>query len=63
LDSLSIIKSVLEEFEDISGLKANPAKSSLFCAGVNNEDKKELLELMHMNEGNFPVRYQTFDGC
>jgi len=63
LNSLSIIKSVLEEFEDISGLKANPAKSSLFCAGVNNEDKKELLELMHMNEGNFPFRYQTFDGC
>lgn len=48
---------MLDEFEDISRLKANPAKSSLFCAGVNDEDKNELLDLMHMNEGTFPVRY------
>jgi hypothetical protein len=29
----------------------------MFCAGINEEDKKKLLELMHMNEGTFPVRY------
>jgi hypothetical protein len=37
---------VLLEFEDLSGVKANPAKSSLFCAGVNEEDKKKMLEVM-----------------
>jgi hypothetical protein len=29
----------------------------MFCSGINEEDKKKLLELMHMNEGTFPVRY------
>lgn len=34
LSSISIIKAALLEFELLSGLKANPSKSSLFCSGV-----------------------------
>lgn len=36
LVSTSIIKQVLEDFEQLSGLKANLSKSSLFCSGVSD---------------------------
>jgi len=35
LSTISIIKATLREFELLSGLKANPSKSSLFCSGVS----------------------------
>lgn len=35
MNSLVAVKKVLQEFEDLSGRKANPEKSTLFCAGVS----------------------------
>jgi hypothetical protein len=57
LTSVKAIKEVLLEFEDLYGLKANPAKSVFFCAGIEDDDKKELLDLLQMQEGTLPVRY------
>jgi hypothetical protein len=57
LSSIAVIKNALLEFEQISGLKANPSKSSLFCAGVSDEMRALLLEDLQMKEGLLPVRY------
>jgi hypothetical protein len=55
--SISIIKDALIEFEELSGLKANPSKSFLFCSGVSERTKLLLLGDLNMNEGHFPIRY------
>jgi len=57
LSSISIIKAALREFELLSGLKANPSKSFLFCSGVSERIKISLLSELQMGEGHLPVRY------
>jgi hypothetical protein len=57
LNSVRAIKGVLGEFEGLSGLRANPAKSSVFCAGMSLAEKGDILELMEMKEGPLLVRY------
>jgi hypothetical protein len=47
----------LAEFEGLSGLKSNPAKSSLFVAGLTWPEKSVLHEFMQVPEGSLPVRY------
>jgi hypothetical protein len=51
LSSVQVIKDVLADFEELSGLKANPSKSLIFLAGVNPCLKQEILEMVHMLEG------------
>jgi len=41
----------------LSGLKANPSKSSIFLAGVSLEVKQDILATIQMPEGTLPVRY------
>lgn len=41
----------------LSGLKANPAKSSIFIASVPAAVKNSILEILHMPEGSLLVRY------
>ena len=57
LRSIQTIKAALIEFENLSGLKANPSKSSLFCSGVSIRVKQLLLDVLKMNLGTLPVRY------
>jgi hypothetical protein len=57
LSSIAIIKAALLEFENLSGLKVNPSKSSFFCSGVSDRVKYALLEELLMKEGHLPVRY------
>jgi hypothetical protein len=57
LSSISVIKAALLEFENLSGLKANPSKSFFFCYGVSDRVKHVLLEELLMKEGHLPVRY------
>jgi hypothetical protein len=57
MDSVLTIKEVLADFEDLSGLKANPMKSNFFCAGVHRDDKAVFLDALQMPEGSLPVRY------
>jgi hypothetical protein len=51
------VKEALLEFENISGLKVNPSKSSFFCSGVSSRMKSLLLDKLHMQEGVLPVKY------
>jgi len=55
--SIQIIKDASVDFERLSGLKANPAKSSIFCAGMDSGQRKEIIDLLGMNEGTLHVRY------
>jgi hypothetical protein len=57
LSSINVIKAALMEFEDLSGLKANPSKSSFYCSGISERVKQILLSSMQMKEGKLPVRY------
>jgi hypothetical protein len=57
LGSIQTVQDVLAEFEVLSGLKANPAKSAFFCAGIHRDDKLALLEVLQMPEGSLPVQY------
>jgi hypothetical protein len=57
ISSIQVVKAVLEEFEDLSSLRANPAKSSVFCACLTLAKKGDILNLIQMQEGSLPVRY------
>ncbi|TYK19523.1 reverse transcriptase [Cucumis melo var. makuwa] len=46
-----------KRFGELSGLFANPRKSSIFIAGVNNENASRLAACMGFVRGNLPVRY------
>jgi len=54
--SVQGVLNLLNEFEDLSGLKSNPSKSSVFLAGVAPHEKQKILHLLHMPEGVLPVR-------
>ncbi|KAL4018355.1 hypothetical protein IC575_021950 [Cucumis melo] len=58
-DELSIrfIRDCLQKFGELSGLFANPRKSSIFVAGVNNENASHLAACMGFVRGNLSVRY------
>lgn len=57
LGFIQVIKAVLEDFENLSDLTANPAKSSIFCVGLNDKEKRDILSLIQMKEGSLPIRY------
>jgi hypothetical protein len=52
-----VINDVLGEFEELIGLKTNPAKSSVFFGGVPLEVKNDILNFLHMYEGKLPIQY------
>jgi hypothetical protein len=56
-ESIQVIQGVLSEFEELSGLRANPAKSAFFSSRISDVDKKNFLEVLQMAEGILPVRY------
>ncbi|TYK26658.1 uncharacterized protein E5676_scaffold313G003080 [Cucumis melo var. makuwa] len=55
--SIRFIRECLEKFGELSGLFANPRKSSIFVAGVNNENASHLATCMGFVRGNLSVRY------
>lgn len=52
-DSVSAIKRVLMEFESLSGLWANPDKSTIFCVGVLMGSRIRLWILFIFEKGSF----------
>jgi hypothetical protein len=54
---VQVVKEVLGEFEALSRLRANPAKSTCFCAGISDQIKGEVVSLLQISEGSFPIRY------
>ncbi|GJT52972.1 RNA-directed DNA polymerase, eukaryota, reverse transcriptase zinc-binding domain protein [Tanacetum coccineum] len=56
-ESLLVIKHSLEEFSQISSLSANLGKSVIFFGSVNDDVKRELLQILPFKCGKLPVRY------
>jgi len=54
-DFIHAIKGVLAEFEGLSGLKTNPDKSLVFCTGLTDRGKQDVLNLLQMSEGTLLV--------
>jgi hypothetical protein len=57
INSVRTIKGVLDEFENLSGLRANPSNRSLFCGRMSIEVKKDILVFLQMQDGTLPVRH------
>lgn len=53
LASVQCVLGALVDFEALSGLKANPSKSSVFIAGVSITDKQNLLSCCICRKGSF----------
>lgn len=57
VDFVYAIKHVLMEFESLSGLQTSPEKSTLFCAGISDGTKIQLVDCLQIREGKLLVRY------
>ncbi|KAL0447380.1 UNVERIFIED_CONTAM: hypothetical protein Slati_1865900 [Sesamum latifolium] len=57
LPSIHILMECLQEFWDVSGLAVNTAKSSIFTAGVQNDELHGILARTDFARGEMPVRY------
>jgi hypothetical protein len=56
LKSALAIKAVLAEFCELSGLKANPSKSYVFCSGVSQAEEELVLNCLNMKEATLSMR-------
>jgi hypothetical protein len=56
LKSALAIKAVLAEFCELSGLKANPIKSSVFCSGASLAAEELVLNCLNMKEATPSMR-------
>ncbi|CAL1383523.1 unnamed protein product [Linum trigynum] len=56
-EAVGTVATILEKFYLVSGLRCNPSKSEIFCAGVNEEVKKTLVNCFGFKEGTLPVMY------
>jgi hypothetical protein len=54
LSSINVIKDVLVKFEELSGLKANPSKSSFYYFGISKWVEHTLLNELQMKGGLSP---------
>ncbi|GJX61979.1 RNA-directed DNA polymerase, eukaryota, reverse transcriptase zinc-binding domain protein [Tanacetum coccineum] len=57
VDSVKIIKESLDKFSNVSGLKPNISKSTIFFGNVKMEDQRKILNVMPFTVGKFPVKY------
>ena len=57
LSSIKVVQAALLEFENLSGLKANPSKSSLYCSRISDRMKHIMVDDLMMKEGHLLVRY------
>ncbi|KAL3519687.1 hypothetical protein ACH5RR_017836 [Cinchona calisaya] len=55
--SITLLKDVLNDFAEFSGLRPNFEKSELLTAGVSEYRKQELSQMLGMRLGVLPVRY------
>ncbi|XP_062103427.1 uncharacterized protein LOC133814493 [Humulus lupulus] len=55
--SIQIIKQMFDEFCNSSGMKANLNKSQVFFGGISAQDKTQLQEVLHLEEGSFSLKY------
>lgn len=56
-NSVSAIKSTLDLFQSISGLKPNLQKSMAFTSGVNSQVQAGIARILGMQLGSLPIKY------
>ncbi|GJV60324.1 RNA-directed DNA polymerase, eukaryota, reverse transcriptase zinc-binding domain protein [Tanacetum coccineum] len=56
-DSVKVISDALQEFKNCSGLVLSLPKSTAFFANVGIEFKNQILEMLHFEVGELPVKY------
>ncbi|GKD70678.1 RNA-directed DNA polymerase, eukaryota, reverse transcriptase zinc-binding domain protein [Tanacetum coccineum] len=56
-ESLKVIKESLEEFSNVSGLLPNLNKSTIFFGSMNEDKKRDLLEVLPFQYGKLPMKY------
>ncbi|GJX57973.1 RNA-directed DNA polymerase, eukaryota, reverse transcriptase zinc-binding domain protein [Tanacetum coccineum] len=56
-NSIGVIKKVLNEFSEVSGLIPNLNKSTIFFGSVNESLKRELLQILPFKPGSLPMKY------
>ncbi|GKE79138.1 RNA-directed DNA polymerase, eukaryota, reverse transcriptase zinc-binding domain protein, partial [Tanacetum coccineum] len=56
-ESLIVFKKTLEEFSAVSGLFPNLYKSIIFFGSINEDRKRELLEVLPFKYGKLPMKY------
>ncbi|XP_035834035.1 uncharacterized protein LOC118482599 [Helianthus annuus] len=57
MESFGIIKGAVDEFSRVSGLVPNVHKSEIFFGNVNEELRKEILNVLPFKVGQFPMKY------
>ncbi|XP_062075420.1 uncharacterized protein LOC133779477 [Humulus lupulus] len=57
IQSIKVIKEVLEGFSSSTGLFINVSKSQIFFGGVDSREKREILKDIGLAEGCFPLKY------
>jgi hypothetical protein len=56
VNSIRMIKNVLTEFQDLSGLYRNPNKSSIFLSGLLDAEKEQIIHILGFREGELPMK-------
>ncbi|XP_071697814.1 uncharacterized protein [Rutidosis leptorrhynchoides] len=55
--SVKVIKKVLDDFEQVSGLQPNNHKSTIFFGNVDTVTQHSIIEVMHFDVGKLPLKY------
>ncbi|CAN1297431.1 LINE-1 reverse transcriptase homolog [Linum perenne] len=57
VDGVREVTDILERFHQLSGLRFNSEKSKIYVAGLNQEDKRAVIEASGFSRGELPFRY------
>ena len=57
VQSASIMKHTLSHFHDFTGLQANPTKSCMFFAGVEDDISDSICQIFQFTKGTLPMKY------
>jgi len=57
VNSIRMIKNVLTEFQDLSGLYPNLNKSDVFLSGLLYAEKEQIIHILGFREGELPMKY------
>ena len=57
MQSVNLIKGVLDDFASVSGLTVSTAKSDVLIGGVSEDLKALIFSSLGMKEGSLPFRY------
>lgn len=55
--SIKLLFNTFKHFSEVSGIKANMEKSSLYIAGVTTDFREKMLAELHLSLGELPFKY------